>query len=191
MSNLIITQTIDRSLVITFNNPEQRSPLSIKVVKELTAIIDGITNNDGVNRIVFTGVGNIFAAGADLREVTAIKTEDVKDFARMGQHLMSLIESLPQRTFAAINGLCYGGALDLTLACDERIASKHAEFCHPGARIGIMTGWGGTQRLPRLIGRAAALEMFMTAEPINAEKAFQIGLVKKISDDPLAAALYD
>lgn len=191
MSNLIITEKIDRNFVVTFNNPVQRSPLSVAVVKELTAIINGSKDDGSIDKVIFTGVGNIFAAGADLREVAAINTEDVKDFARMGQHLMSLIEMLPQKTIAAINGLCYGGALDLALACDERIASKNAEFCHPGARIGIMTGWGGTQRLPRLIGRAAALEMFMTAEPIDAESARQIGLVKKISDDSLAAALSD
>lgn len=191
MSNLIITEKIDRSFVITFNNPEQRSPLSIAVVDELTTLINEIKNDGSVNKVIFTGVGNIFAAGADLREIAAIRSDDVKDFARMGQHLMSLIENLAQKTIAAVNGLCYGGALDLTLACDERIASQKAKFCHPGASIGIMTGWGGTQRLPRLIGQANALEMFMTAEPVNAQKAFQIGLIKKISDDPLAAALSD
>lgn len=189
MSNLIVTEKLNDAFTVRFNNPSQRNPLSVAVVRELIEIIENTANMDGVERVIFTGVGNIFAAGADLREVAAIKTEDVKDFARMGQHLMSLIENLPQRTIAAVNGFCYGGALDLTLACDERIAAPKATFCHPGARIGIMTGWGGTQRLPRIVGQANALEMFFTAEPMNAGRALQIGLINKINDDPLGAAL--
>jgi enoyl-CoA hydratase/carnithine racemase len=101
---------------------------------------------------------------------------------------MNMIAALDAKTIAAVNGFCYGGALDLTLACDSRIASPNAEFCHPGGGLGIMTGWGGTQRLPRLVGEAAALEIFLTGKKISADEAFQIGLVDQITDDPVAAA---
>jgi enoyl-CoA hydratase/carnithine racemase len=102
---------------------------------------------------------------------------------------MSSIANLPQTTVAAINGFCFGGALDLALACDKRIASPDAKFCHPGAGLGIITGWSGTQRLPRLIGTANANEMFFTASPIDAERAIEIGLIDEITDDVFARAL--
>lgn len=176
-------------LTIRFNDSKNRSPLSIAVIDKLVNLIKPLKTNHNVENVVFTGVGNIFAAGANLKEIASIRSEDVKEFAMMGQELMSMIEELPQKTIAAVNGLCYGGALDLTLACDVRIASPSAEFCHPGANIGIMTGWGGTQRLPRLIGAGNASEMFFIAEPINAERALRYGLISAICDDPLAAAM--
>lgn len=100
---------------------------------------------------------------------------------------MTKITSLSQETIAAINGYCFGGALDLALACDRRIASPNATFAHPGASLGIITGWGGTQRLPRLVGTANALEMFFTASPIDAQRALRIGLIDSINEDVLAA----
>ena len=92
-------------------------------------------------------------------------------------------------TIAAVNGYCFGGALDLALACKRRISGQGARFAHPGTGLGIITGWGGTQRLPRLIGRSAALEMFFTAEAIDAEQALAIGLADEIADDPLSRAV--
>ena len=92
-------------------------------------------------------------------------------------------------TVAAINGFCFGGAFDLALSCKRRVAVATAEFCHPGVGLGIITGWGGTQRLPRLVGEAAALEMFMTARRVSAEEALRIGLIDEINDDPVAVAV--
>ncbi|MEQ1924236.1 MAG: enoyl-CoA hydratase/isomerase family protein, partial [Pyrinomonadaceae bacterium] len=142
-----------------------------------------------IDRVTFTGVGNTFASGADLREIAAVTAENAADFARRGQRLMALVAKFPVETFAAINGYCFGGALDLALACNRRIASPDAKFAHPGAGLGIITGWGGTQRLPRLVGEAAALELFLTATPIDADKALAIGLVDEISDNPLRSAI--
>jgi enoyl-CoA hydratase/carnithine racemase len=102
---------------------------------------------------------------------------------------MMQISQLPLTTVAAINGFCFGGALDLALACGQRIASPDAVFSHPGADLGIITGWGGTQRLPRLIGHARALEMFFTAQRVDAREALSIGLVDAVSEDPVASAL--
>jgi len=102
---------------------------------------------------------------------------------------MSAIAGLDTPTIAAINGYCFGGALDLALACKRRLAAPSAKFAHPGAGLGIITGWGGTQRLPRLVGTANALELFFTAAPIDAKRAVSIGLIDEISDDVLARAM--
>jgi len=139
--------------------------------------------------LIFTGTDSIFASGADLREIASIGPSEAHEFSRRGQGLMNRIASLRQETIAAINGYCFGGALDLALACGRRIASPDATFAHPGASLGIITGWGGTQRLPRLIGTANALELFFTAAPIGARRALEIGLVDSIEDDTLVAAL--
>jgi len=186
MSNPVIIERVGPAAVITFNRPEIRSPLSIEVLESL---IDTIVSLPGVERLVFTGAGDVFASGADLREIALVDGSTAREFAERGQRLMGLISSFPAPTYAAINGYCYGGALDLTLACARRIASPSAEFCHPGANLGIMTGWGGTQRLPRLIGQAAALEMFMTAKRVSAAEAWRIGIVDEIDLDPLSKAL--
>ena len=186
MSDPVITKRIGSALVIRFNRPESRSPLSVAVLSAVEAILDELT---GVGRVAFTGTGVVFASGADLREIADVNADTARAFAQRGQRLMDRIASLAQETTAAINGPCYGGALDLALACSRRIASPAATFCHPGVRLGIITGWGGTQRLPRLIGRAPALEMFFTAEPIDAQCALRLGLVLAVAADPLACAL--
>lgn len=187
MSDAIRIEDHGRTLVVRFTRPENRNPLSISVLMRLNEVLDGITS--GIDRVIFTGTEDVFASGADLREIAEVEAETAREFAERGQDLMTKIAALPQTTIAAINGFCFGGALDLALACDRRIASQGAKFAHPGAGLGIITGWGGTQRLPRLIGTAAALEMFFTASPIDAERALQIGLVDALDDDPLAAAL--
>lgn len=189
MSNSIIVETNRKSLIIRFARPEIRNPLSVDVLESLDRILyDALISND-VEKLIFTGTGNSFASGADLREIVGLTTENAKEFALRGQRLMDRIANASKPTVAAINGFCFGGALDLALACSERIASPTATFCHPGAGLGIITGWSGTQRLPRLIGQANALEMFFTASPISAERALRIGLVDSIADDPLQASL--
>ena len=185
----IKTEIIDRSLVVRFARPEVRNPLSVSVLSQLHTIIDDCANNEGLSAVIFTGTGNVFASGADLREIAEVTPDTAAEFARNGQALMSKIAALPQTTIAAINGYCFGGALDLALACDRRVASPNASFAHPGTGLGIITGWGGTQHLPRLVGTAFALELFFTATPITADKALAIGLVDEIADDPLAGAV--
>jgi enoyl-CoA hydratase len=189
MSNYLTTERIDDSLIVRFSRPEIRNPLSVAVLAQLSDMIERGGDGHGIRKIIFTGTDGVFASGADLREISEITTETAREFASRGQSLMSKIAQLPQTTVAAINGYCFGGALDLALVCDMRIASPSAKFAHPGAGLGIITGWGGTQRLPRLIGQGRALEMFFTAEAIDAERAFGMGLVDKVADDPLVAAL--
>lgn len=189
MSNGVDTSVLDGVCVVRFTRPEIRSPLSLCVLGELEHVIAEVSFDPSLRGIIFTGTGDVFASGADLREIAEITAENAAEFARRGQDLMAKIASLPQTTVAAINGFCFGGALDLALACDKRIASPNAKFAHPGTGLGIITGWGGTQRLPRLIGQTAALEIFFTASPIDAEDALGLGLVDEISADPLAYAL--
>lgn len=177
----IIVHTENQQLIIRFNNPKERNPLSIEILEMLNKILDNIQQN--IQTVIFIGTDDVFASGANLREIAQITGETSKEYALRGQNLMKKISELPQETIACINGFCFGGALDLALSCKKRIALPNALFCHPGANLGIMTGWGGTQRLPRLIGEAKALEMFLTAKRVGADEALKIGLVDEIRQD--------
>ncbi len=157
-------------------------------VQALTAAVEGLAS-DPPSRLVLTGNAHFFSAGADLNEIAALTGPEAFRFAHMGQRLMNAVAQFPAPTIAAIYGYCMGGGLDLALSCDRRIAGPHALFGHRGAALGLITGWGGTQRLPRLIGKARALQMFLAAEKVHASRALEIGLVDAIADDPLAAAL--
>ncbi len=141
------------------------------------------------SRLIITGNPHFFSAGADLNEIAALTGPEAYRFAHMGQRLMNAVATFPAPTIAAVHGYCMGGALDLALACQRRIAGSHALFGHRGAALGLITGWGGTQRLPRLIGKARALQMFLAAEKVHAPQALAIGLVNDIAGDPIDAAL--
>lgn len=156
-------------------------------VEALTAAIEGVATRP-LSRLILTGSSHFFSAGADLNEIAALTGPEALRFARVGQRLMSAVAGFPAPTIAAIHGYCMGGGLDLALACDRRIAGPHALFGHRGAALGLITGWGGTQRLPRIIGKAPALHMFLAAEKIPAPKALEIGLVNAIAPDPVAHA---
>ena len=175
--------------MIRFVRPERRNPLTIEVLEELILIIASLSQLGAEQRIIFTGTGEVFASGADLREIASVGPDSAREFALRGQRLMMMISALDALTIAAVNGFCFGGAMDLTLSCDRRVASSAAVLSHPGANLGIMTGWGGTQRLPRLIGEANALEMFFTAKRIDAREALAIGLIDQIAADPVTTAM--
>jgi enoyl-CoA hydratase/carnithine racemase len=137
--------------------------------------------------LIITGEPN-FSAGADLNEIAALTGPQAYEFSAMGQELMHAIATFPAPVIAAINGFCMGGGLDLALACHRRIAAPSAVFGHRGASLGLITGWGGTARLPRLIGKGRALELFITAEKLSAQQALAIGLVDALAGDPVAEA---
>lgn len=189
MSNDLSIEYAGEAAIIRFTRPEIRNPLSVAVIDQLHLALDDVAARPETRRLIFTGTGESFASGANLREIAAVTAEMAPGFARYGQDFMQRVADLAVNTIAAVNGWCFGGALDLALACDRRIASPNAQFAHPGAGLGIITGWGGTQRLPRLVGTANALEMFFTASPIDAERAIAIGLVDEISEDPLHSAV--
>lgn len=138
---------------------------------------------------IVTGNRRFFSAGADLREIAALTGPEAHEFSRMGQALMNTVTQFPAPVYAAISGYCMGGGLDLALACHQRIASSGAVFGHRGAALGVITGWGGTQRLPRVVGKAMALEMFVAAKKVHARDALSCGLIDAIAEDPVAASV--
>jgi enoyl-CoA hydratase/carnithine racemase len=137
---------------------------------------------------IVTGNRRFFSAGADLEEIAALSGPEAYEFSAVGQRLMNAIVGFPAPVYAAISGYCMGGGLDLALACHRRIASPGAILGHRGAALGLITGWGGTQRLPRLVGKAKALEMFVAAEKVPAQAALRIGLIDAVAEDPAAEA---
>jgi enoyl-CoA hydratase/carnithine racemase len=139
--------------------------------------------------LILCGNQQFFSVGADLKEIVALTASGAFEFSMMGQKLMQVIDDFPAPVFAAISGYCLGGGLDLALACDFRLCDPNAVFGHRGAALGLITGWGGTQRLPRLVGRARALQMFVAAEKLGAAEALDIGLVSDIAADPLARSI--
>jgi enoyl-CoA hydratase len=156
----------------------------------VAALIDTIDElNAEAEPLIITGNEKFFSVGADLHEIAALTAPAAYEFSRLGQRLMNAVEQFPAPVFAAIHGYCMGGGLDLALACSHRIASPDAIFGHRGAALGLITGWGGTQRLSRLIGKATALQMFVAAEKIDAQRALRLGLVDHVAQSPLQAAL--
>jgi enoyl-CoA hydratase len=179
----------DAHVIIRLNRPAERNPLSIAVLEELEELVSAFVARTDISTIIFTGTGDSFASGANIRELSALTPKTAREFARRGQNLMQRIADAPQLTIAAVNGYCMGGGLDLALACDLRCATPSAVFAHPGARLGIITGWGGTQRLPRLIGAARAFEIFATARRVTAAEAFEIGLVNRVAASAIDCAI--
>jgi enoyl-CoA hydratase len=185
----VVTEVNGPIATIRFNRPEQRNPLTIATLKDLKQSVAALFAREDIKTVIFTGTDDVFASGANIRELKQLDPASALGFSKLGQELFQSIADAPQLTIAAINGYCMGGGLDLALACDIRIASKGAVFSHPGARLGIITGWGGTQRLQRIIGRARALELFVTARRISSETALSIGLISQLEDPVLPRAL--
>jgi len=138
--------------------------------------------------LIITGNHRFFSVGADLRQIAALTAPKAYEFSRIGQALMNAVEKFPAPVCAAISGYCMGGGLDLVLACHQRIASPDAMLGHRGSALGLITGWGGTQRLPRLVGRTKALEMFVAATKVHAGDALRYGLVDAMAESPVAEA---
>jgi len=188
MSELIIVEKFGNAVVLRFNRPEIKNPLSIETLEKLREIFTSLEANSVIEKIIFTGSGDTFASGANLNEIAQLTGETARAFGLRGQNLMQHVYHSCKLTVAAVDGFCMGGALDLALSCKRRVASPRSVFAHPGANLGIMTGWSGTQILPRLIGEARALEMFLTAKRIDGGEALRINLIDAVSDDPLDEA---
>ena len=173
--------------ILRLRSDDGTNRLTRASVLSLTEIVGQLVREE--RPLVITGNDRFFSAGAELEEITALDGAAAYEFSRMGQALMQLVDEFPARVYAAISGYCMGGGLDLALACHHRIASPHAVFGHRGAALGLITGWGGTQRLPRLVGRGHALEMLVAAEKVTAARALCVGLVDAIAGDPVAEAV--
>ena len=177
-----------RALLLTLASPDGTNRLTASKVVALTREIQTLSQRVPALALIIAG-DPVFSAGADLNEIMRLDGPSALGFAMMGQELMNTITHSPTPVYAAIKGYCMGGGLDLALACHHRIASPHAVFGHRGAALGLITGWGGTQRLPRLLGKGRALQMFITAEKLHATEALRVGLIDAVSDDPVAEAV--
>ncbi|HWX94199.1 MAG TPA: enoyl-CoA hydratase/isomerase family protein [Terriglobales bacterium] len=172
--------------VLSLQSADTTNRLTRSCVGALSEAVRELARNP--RPLIITGNTHFFSAGADLAEIAALTGPSAYEFSKLGQGLMNAIEKFPAQVYAAISGYCMGGGLDLALACHHRIASPNAILGHRGAALGLITGWGGTQRLSRLVRKACALEMLVTAEKIHASEALRIRLVDAIVDDPVAAA---
>jgi enoyl-CoA hydratase len=170
----------DGIALITMNRPEAMNALNTTTLGELELVLDVAEKDPAVKVVIITGAGKAFIAGADIamnKELTVIEGREV---SIRGHRIFSKIENLGKPVIAAINGYALGGGCELAMACDIRVASDRAKFGQPEVNLGIIPGWGGTQRLPRLIGKGWAKYYAMTAEMFNAADAYQIGLVVKV-----------
>jgi enoyl-CoA hydratase/carnithine racemase len=173
--------------VLRLRSDDGTQRLSQSLVTSLTRALKEMAEEP--SPMVITGSVRFFSAGADLNEISHLTGPAACEFAKMGQDLMLTIERFPAPVLAAVSGYCMGGGLDLALACHARIAAPNAVFGHRGAALGLITGWGGTQRLPRLVGKGRALQMFLAAEKVDAQEALRIGLVNAASHDPVGEAI--
>jgi enoyl-CoA hydratase len=183
---LFVVQRLPNHTLLRLGIEDETSKLGLALVLALTSEVRNLSNDENPKPLIITGNSRFFSVGADLKEIAVLTGPAAFEFAEGGQRLMNVIADYPAPIFAAIEGYCMGGGLDLALACHRRICTPDAIFGHRGAALGLMTGWGGTQRLPRLIGKGHAMQMFLAAEKIDAQMALQIGLVEAISDDPVA-----
>jgi enoyl-CoA hydratase/carnithine racemase len=180
MSEFIESSVEDGIAILTINNPPLNI-LSRNLLLELKSIIKKLKSDKRVKVIIITGKGSFFGAGADIKEISAIKKKSGGEkFARFGQGVFNIIESLGKPVIAAINGPCIGGGNELSMACHLRIASEDAWFSQSEINLGIIPGFGGTQRLARLIGKGRAIEAILTGRRITASEALSVGLVNKV-----------
>ncbi|CEH28705.1 enoyl-CoA hydratase [Aneurinibacillus migulanus] len=183
MSNKdIVLYTEEKGIAkITLNRPEVLNALNRDVLEQLSSIMDRIKIDDSVKAVIITGAGEkAFSAGADIQFLNKATPLEVRDLAWLAVTVNNKIESLGKVVVAAINGLALGGGLELAESCTLRFSASHARLGHPEVRIGAIAGFGGTTRLPRLIGKGRAIELLLTGNSISADEAYRIGLVNRI-----------
>lgn len=179
-ANLLVDVS-DRIATVTVNRPEKLNPLNRATVQALNDCFADLAANHDIGAIIVTGAGEkAFVAGADLNQVDGLTALEGRDWGRLGQAVFNRIETMEKPVIAALNGYALGGGLELAMACHIRVASERAKLGQPEVKLGIVPGYGGTQRLPRLVGKGRALEMLLTGEPIDAAEAHRIGLVNHV-----------
>jgi enoyl-CoA hydratase len=168
--------------LITINRPEKRNALSCGVVEELDQAADAVAKDSAIRAAILTGAGEkAFVAGADINELAALSAVEARNYALRGQQVFRKLETLGKPVVAAVNGYALGGGLELAMACTVRFASENASLGQPEVKLGIIPGYGGTQRLPRLVGRGRALELLLSGEAVTAAEAWRIGLVNAVT----------
>ena len=168
--------------IIMLNRPEARNALNRKMIHELGDALTELENDLQIRVIIITG-NKDFCAGADIKEMDAIKPEEIESFCRWGHKVFDQLENMGKPVIAAINGFALGGGCELALACDIRIAGEGAKFSQPEVNLGLIPGFGGTQRLSRLVGIGKSKEIILTGEIVNAKEAASIGLVNRVEKD--------
>jgi enoyl-CoA hydratase len=177
----IVFEVRENVAVITLNRPKQLNALNSALLQELGAALDEVATRPEIAAVILTGSGEkAFAAGADIVEMANFSAMEARNFSEAGMKSITKLERLPQPTIAAVNGFALGGGCELAMACDIRIATVNAKFGQPEVNLGVTPGFGGTQRLPRLVGPAIAKELLFTGDLIGAERAYQIGLVNHV-----------
>ena len=171
---------VDRVATITVNRPDKLNALTAATIGELGDVIDEIRARDDIGGAILTGAGRAFVAGADISELAAQTPMQAKQRALRGQQIFRRFETSTKPVIAAVNGFALGGGCELAMSCHLRVASDAAKFGQPEVKLGICPGYGGTQRLPRLVGMGRALQLLMTGEMIDAAEAYRIGLVNRV-----------
>ncbi|MDX5347968.1 MAG: enoyl-CoA hydratase-related protein [Hymenobacteraceae bacterium] len=171
----------DGIMVITINRPTKMNALNIDTVEEIQTAMQEVYDNDEVRGVIFTGEGEkAFVAGADISEIAELNEMVGRRFAERGQGVFDMIENCTKPVIAAVNGFALGGGCELAMACHIRVASENARFGQPEVNLGIIPGYGGTQRLTQLVGKGKALELMLTGDMVNARDAQQLGLVNHV-----------
>jgi enoyl-CoA hydratase len=181
MYTTLLTEIQDRILTITINRPDKLNALNQVVMQELQQAVTEAGSNNDVGGIIITGAGpKAFVAGADISEFQSLDTQGAGQLAKKGQDIFFLIENSRKPVIAAVNGFALGGGCELAMSCHFRLASDNARFGQPEVNLGLIPGYGGTQRLTQLVGKGRALELMMTAGIIDAQEACRIGLVNHV-----------
>ncbi|HET6682052.1 MAG TPA: enoyl-CoA hydratase-related protein [Gemmatimonadaceae bacterium] len=170
----------DRIATLTVNRPDKLNALNGDTIMELGLAIDALVGDGDVSAIVLTGAGHAFVAGADISELSGQSPDDARRRSLTGQGVFDRFATSPKPVIAAVNGFALGGGCELAMACHVRVAGEAAKFGQPEVKLGICAGYGGTQRLPRLVGTGRALQMLLTGEIIDAAEAYRIGLVNRV-----------
>ena len=184
----LLLDVADRIATVTLNRPEKLNALNAQLLRELGTLWDELSGRDDVGVIILTGAGRAFVAGADISALADESTGTLEKVARAGQALFRRIEQSPKPVIAAVNGFALGGGFELALACHIRVASSGAKFGLPEVKLGLMPGYGGTQRLPRLVGRGRALQLILTGDPIDANEALRLGIANVVVEHASLAA---
>ena len=181
MANPVLTRDAGGVRILTVDRPDKLNALNRETLEALDAAFSAAGDDPAVRALVLTGSGaKAFVAGADIAEMNGLSAIEGREFSLVGQRLMRRIERLPKPVVAMLNGYALGGGLELAMACHLRIAADNAKMGQPEVNLGLVPGFGGTQRLLRLVGRAAALELCLTGAPIDATRALQLGLVNRV-----------
>jgi len=176
----ILVEKKDAAIVLTINREKAMNALNRETVAEIQGFISSHWSDDSFGVLIITGAGKAFVAGADISELKDVDVEGGMDMSARGNYLFKSIQNFPKPVIAAVNGFALGGGCELAMACDIRIASEKAKFGQPEVNLGLIPGYGGTQRLSRLVGRGKAMQLILTGDMIKADEAYRIGFVDEI-----------